>query len=164
MAQTPVFLFLDFDGVLHPMGARRGECDFFCCVEAFEDALRESGRAVQIVISSAWRYQHTLEQLRVPFSKDIAKMIIGMTPVLDNGLEPGQRLVEVQRWLRKHRKSEAAWVAIDDMPELYGAGTVVVCHDQFGEREHGLLVQALRDPQAFGLAHPCPLEAAAYLD
>ena len=70
-------LFLDFDGVLHPEHCH--ESKHFCCLPVLEDALRQAPEW-QVVISSTWRLQKSLDQLRSRFSADIAERVVGETP------------------------------------------------------------------------------------
>ena len=74
------FLFLDFDGVLHPpydgLPTPKEVC--FCHLPRFEAVMRQHP-GVHIVISSTWRQQFGLAQLRGYFGADIAQRIVGIT-------------------------------------------------------------------------------------
>lgn len=154
----PVVLFLDFDGVLHhffplPDSTDEGN-QHFAFVSNFEHAVRACSRDVEIVISSTWRKNHELDEIKQKFSPDIAQKIVGVTPVMNLGNERGSRQTEVEAWLRDHRP-HSQWVGIDDMPDLYEKDVAVVaCADQFCEREMGLLVEAVRDPIAYAQQYP----------
>lgn len=155
---NPVVLFLDFDGVLHPFFPLADNTDednqHFSYLKNFEQAVRECAQPVEIVVSSTWRKSRTLADLQALFSPDIAAIVVGATPVLEHGNGRGSRQLEVEAWLAANRPN-ARWVAVDDMPDLFGAQAVVVaCHDQFKEREHGLLTMAVNDPQAYVEQHP----------
>lgn len=148
-------LFLDFDGVLHP------ECckpqNRFCFVENFCDVLRESDSQglLPIVISSTWRLDTRLPEMRSFFPKDIQRQIVGVTPRLHSppiGWEHGcadhaaTRQREIERWMSTHSPA-GEWLAIDDVKTLFknhspnlflipedrrgvGAGlTLLVCSD-----------------------------------
>lgn len=67
-----MLLFLDFDGVLHPQydGEPTPVSELFCHLPRFESILQDFP-SVEIVISSTWRNQFTLEELRSRFSPDI---------------------------------------------------------------------------------------------
>jgi hypothetical protein len=69
-------LFLDFDGVLHPVHCH--ESRHFCCLPVFEEVLR-SATDWDVVITSTWRLQFPIESLRAHFSYPIASRIIGTT-------------------------------------------------------------------------------------
>ena len=70
-------VFLDFDGVTHPEPCRSDA--LFCFLPRIEEVLREHPE-VDIVISSSWRLEFSLEQLRGHFSADIASRVVGVTP------------------------------------------------------------------------------------
>lgn len=156
------YLFLDFDGVLHPMFPGRAhkpwEHDPFCYLDEFEGAVRKIPGQFRIVISSTWRRGRTLEQLRVPFSADIAPLIVGATPMIGSGMGEGGRAREVMDWLDTHAPGARA-VAIDDMPQLYLSQetksiAVVCCPDRFGRQQARDLVQACQNPEAWATNNP----------
>lgn len=155
-------VMLDFDGVLHPEGANPG--DYFCflpnVVEVFE-AIDPQGR-VPVVISSKWRDQHPLRELRDHFPDAFARRIVGVTPDLAPkapawqqyvawergdthiGSPPALRQRECETWVSRHAPG-AAWLAIDDTPGGFEPGCrnlflVPPAHDGFGAGLHsGLL-------------------------
>lgn len=153
-----IILFLDFDGVLHPYFAEAHER--FGCMEAFEAAVRASSRPVEIVISSTWRVNRDLAELRSFFSPDIAELIIGKTPVVKGGNQEGGRLKEVLEWLKISNNEDAQWIGVDDYVQLFKSNdpsiepTVVMCMDKFDEREHELLLKAIKDPVAYAQEYP----------
>lgn len=72
---------------------------------------------VEIVISSTWRYQFSLDDLRARFSPDIAARIIGATPKTERtSIEylPNRREGEILDWLVTFGRTDAPWVALDD--------------------------------------------------
>lgn len=156
--ELPVVLFLDFDGVLHHFFPIADSSDagnqHFAFLPNFEQAVRACQRDVEIVISSTWRKLYPLDQIKQHFSPDIAEKIIGVTPVLDLGNARGSRQIEVEAWLKDNRP-HSQWVGIDDMPDLYEKNVAVVaCADQFCEREHERLVEAVADPVAYTEKYP----------
>ena len=111
-------LFLDFDGVLHPEhdGEPTPADRVFCHLPRFEAVMRDFPE-VEIVISSMWREQFPLDELRARFSRDIAARIIGATPVtprLDDKYMPARREGEILEWLAAAGRESAPWLAIDD--------------------------------------------------
>ncbi len=113
-----MLLFLDFDGVLHPQydGVPTPVGEVFCHLSRFEEIMRDFP-SVEIVISSTWRNQFTLEELRSRFSPDIAARIIGMTPQAehaDGNYLPTRREAEILDWLTTAGRTDAAWIALDD--------------------------------------------------
>jgi hypothetical protein len=113
-----LILFLDFDGVLHPeYETMLTPADLvFCHLPRLESVLRDFP-GVQIVISSMWRYQFTLDELRARFSQDIADRIIGKTPqseYFDTSYVRARRDKEILNWLMVTERTDEPWVALDD--------------------------------------------------
>lgn len=69
------FLFLDFDGVLHPTNASPGER--FCRMGLVEEYL--AGLRVAIVISSSWRFHFPEHGLKRHFPASLREKIAGFT-------------------------------------------------------------------------------------
>jgi len=111
-----VILFLDLDGVL-----RRDTSPLYVfdadCRDALESAVRGIPGAT-IVITSAWRIEFTLDEIRRHFSADVASRIVGATPVSANPIEHSRHR-EVLEYLARHGASEEPWIAIDDDPLHY---------------------------------------------
>ena len=99
-------LFLDFDGVLHPTHFA-GE-DPFNRVYLLEEVLAD--QALGIVISSSWRFTHSIEKLQKLLPSSISKLVIGVTGAPVIGKHP--RYHEIQAYLRS--RGQANWRAIDD--------------------------------------------------
>ena len=106
-------LFLDFDGVLHPVGGASAGTRL-SQLPLLAAALREPAlQHVQIVIASTWRQAHSIERLRRLFPADIAARIIGGTPVLDEYDSEHERYEEIRAWLDEQSEGWQ-WVALDD--------------------------------------------------
>lgn len=147
-------LFLDFDGVLHPEHCH--ESKHFCRLPILEDALRQV-LETKVVITSTWRLERNLRDLRQMFSPDIANMIQGVTPRycdlqnVPNTLVSYQREAECHAWLRSNNLPHCNWLAVDDRSWLYRPfckslllvdgrdGLTVATADQLVMRLHGLL-------------------------
>ncbi|RUR71082.1 hypothetical protein EJP67_28910 [Variovorax guangxiensis] len=116
-------LFLDIDGVLHPVGADYSfGSRFFSHLPLLEELLREF-RSVDVVISSDWRLAESIEQLQRYFSEDIRRRIVGATPLINpDTVVQHRRQLEIQAWLDGNGHSDAKWVALDDWPESFEAG------------------------------------------
>ena len=99
-------LFLDFDGVLHP--THFAGQDPFNRAHLLEKTLE--GSNIGIVISSSWRFTHSLEKLQKLLPNSISSMVIGVTgsPVI--GKHP--RYQEIVNFLQSHGASN--WKALDD--------------------------------------------------
>lgn len=113
-----MILFLDFDGVLHPEydGMAVPKEVAFCHLPRFEAIMRDFP-AVEIVISSMWRYYFPLESLRERFSEDIRARIIGTTPLVEREEDkylPARREGEILQWLAENARQDQDWIAIDD--------------------------------------------------
>ena len=113
-----MILFLDFDGVLHPEYDRQAApADVaFCHLPRFEAVMRDHPE-VEIVISSTWREQFPLDDLRARFSPDIAARIVGATPItprIDGKYLPARREGEILDWLRQAERAHEPWLALDD--------------------------------------------------
>lgn len=124
-------LFLDFDGVLHPDDADLDQV--FCFLPDFCEVLRSVDPAgeIPIVITSMWRFDSTLAQLRSHFPVDVARQIVGVTADLmdrseDSGAwapaggasKTGSRQREVLHWMRRYAPA-GQWLAIDDRSSYF---------------------------------------------
>lgn len=131
-----MLVFLDFDGVLHPVQARSD--DHFCRRQLLEDWLRQRPD-VEVVVSSTWRVHRSLDELRGLFSEEFQPRLIGVTPQflqLDFSSSGGEvppvrfkREFEIRAWLRRSTKPWRPWVALDDMHGIFSpfcANLVVV--------------------------------------
>lgn len=112
-------LFLDFDGVLHHFN----RCQGVLCHLARLEAVLRGFPNVDIVISSAWRTDHTLAQLQNYFSADIRDRIIDVTPCFDDRAPlPCIREKEIEEWLRAHGGLFQRWIALDDSDWFFQEG------------------------------------------
>jgi hypothetical protein len=116
-------LFLDVDGVLHPVGVEYSfSSRFFSHLPRLEALLREF-ESVDVVISSDWRLAESIEQLQRYFSADTRHRIIGATPqIAPCVVVHHRRQLEIQAWLDGNGRSDAEWVALDDWPSNFEAG------------------------------------------
>lgn len=107
-----MILFLDFDGVLHPehVGEPTPPNKAFCHLDRFETVMRDFPD-VEIVISSMWRHQFSLDELKSRFSPDISKRISGTT-LLDPVWSPREQ--EILNWLDANGRLGETWIALDD--------------------------------------------------
>lgn len=133
MSSQPL-LFLDFDGVLHPVDASI----FFTREEHLAKVLSDFP-GVEIIISSAWRKTHSLKNMREFFLTDLRARIVGVTPVFKVGeantmVTPGARFHEIQRYLAASGDPARPWIALDDDADGFPAGCadLVHCDPKFG--------------------------------
>lgn len=124
---TPT-LFLDFDGVLHPCTA--GTFIYLDRIEAFLVAHPE----VEVVLSTSWREDQSLESLQELFSPAVRAQIVDVTPVLSP--RPCIRQREIELWLHQHNRSRHPWAALDDDASLFSCHCpqLVLCNTVQGLR------------------------------
>ncbi len=126
MTDAPI-LFVDIDGVLHPVGSR--EPVWFNRLPLLAQALGEPDLAhVQLVVSSDWRIAYTLDELRLRFPPDLRLRVVGTTP-LEEAVKPRQwgawaqrhpRQAQLMAWLDRHIGSlQHPWAALDDNPHQF---------------------------------------------
>lgn len=130
-----MILFLDFDGTTHPFHLAD-----FSCLPRLENVLRDYPD-VTIVISSMWRYGHSLDQLRAYFSEDIRARVIDHTPLCDAPVDATYsefylaetRHSEILMWLEQNAYT-GPWVALDDSWREFPdpCAQLVVCHPDIG--------------------------------
>ena len=99
-------LFLDFDGVLHPTHFA-GEAHF-SKAHLLEETLAQF--APKIVVSSSWRFTHSLEKLQKTLPSAIGQLIIGATSSAIIGKHP--RFQEILNYLGGYGPVD--WRALDD--------------------------------------------------
>ena len=102
------YLFLDFDGVLH--SSLCADNDRFSKVNLLSQAFISS--PCQIIISSSWRFQFTLDQMKKMLPVNISNLIIDVTG--DAITTEYARYFEIKQWLTNKQKPFADWMAIDD--------------------------------------------------
>ncbi len=128
----PSYLFLDFDGCLHP-----GLAGTFVYLPLLQEFLLEQPD-VHVVLSTSWRLDTPLSELLRLFHPAVRSRIVGATPALPD--QPGQRWAEIQLWLQKNNATHCAWVALDDDKSLFPAycDNVVWCDPARGLRKYHL--------------------------
>lgn len=112
----PRLLFLDFDGVVHPLVS--GETFLPRCVACVNDIA--SALEARIVLSTAWRGPdwHRYNDL-------FEDRVIGHTPeVLDLSVRY-LRHAEILAFLRAVGWESVPWLALDDVPEMFPPGAPV---------------------------------------
>ena len=99
-------LFLDFDGVLHPSHFASGSA--FARASLLEETLLQF--CPKIVVSSSWRFTHSIERLKKIVPGAIANLIVGTTGAPVIGKHP--RFNEIQNFLQGYGPVD--WRALDD--------------------------------------------------
>lgn len=105
-----MILFLDFDGVLHPVARTEKEC--FSQLPLLEDWLRKHSN-VNVIISSSWRDVITQDELEQIFSADIHTRIIGRCPMETDFKTIYYRYEEIMAWIA-FNEYKGDWIALDD--------------------------------------------------
>ena len=93
------YLFLDFDGVLH--SSLCADNDRFSKVNLLSQAFISS--PCQIIISSSWRFQFTLDQMKKMLPVNISNLIIDVTG--DAITAEYARYFEIKQWRKFAVKS-----------------------------------------------------------
>lgn len=120
-------LFLDFDGVLHPL---QGGSGLFCHIPKLLPLFQENGN-LRLVVTSDWRFAYEDAELCVEL-QELGPFFLGSTPKIENRNQtyfPGDPLKAPTRereilWFL-HDNPIKKWVALDDIPDLY---TKDFCH------------------------------------
>ena len=106
-------IFLDFDGVLHPVSAYANNTSFLEYTEALFDIIDHA----PVVVSSSWRLTYTLDELQemlCPLN------VIGTTEAEDNPMTYGSRQREIEKWMYEHPGyADYEIIALDDMENLF---------------------------------------------
>ncbi len=121
-----MILFLDFDGVLHPIPTdARGH---FCHLPRLEEFLRKHEQ-VQVVVSSSWREAYPWEVIVEIFAADVQSRIIDMTPIF----QISNRYDEIQGW-RVANRYDGPWLALDDAVNEFPlpCGHLIECETAVG--------------------------------
>lgn len=143
-----MFIFLDFDGVLHPISRPNGT---FSQLALFESTVRQMP-GLKIVITSGWRLELPYDQLVGKFSPDVRSCIVGMTPNLQGELQH-TREKEIHEWLFYQGEHPRHWIAIDDSDWLFTPGCknliLVDSYDAFTESTSIELLKRLTPADAF---------------
>ena len=120
-----MIVFLDIDGVLHPDPSISDQA--FCRRHLLWSILLARPN-VQIVISSDWRFHHSLAELANFILRDgdpsLKPRFIGMTPELPGARHEYQgRQQECLLWLNNNQPSDCPWLAIDDVAGNFTYGS-----------------------------------------
>jgi len=116
-----VILFLDFDGVLHPLDADPDR--LFCCAPLLWTILRLHPQ-IRVVFTTAWRQQLSIRALidytLLGGGEDLAFRFIDVTPDLEFDEDYQHRRLECEAWLAENNHESTPWLALDDAPSLMG--------------------------------------------
>lgn len=93
-------------------------------IQALEAAL--DGYDAKIVISSTWRLDFPLPELREKLGEKLGARVIGVTPEINEPFLHSPRQAEVELYLAQDEVEQWPWLAIDDTRAFYKADTAVV--------------------------------------
>jgi hypothetical protein len=99
-------IFLDFDGVLHPVNASKKE--YFSLASKLLLAI--DGAECEIVISSSWRFHQPFSRLKSYLPKQLETLVVACTGEAFIGQHA--RYNEIQEYLRHDYVCD--WCALDD--------------------------------------------------
>jgi hypothetical protein len=118
-------IYLDFDGCMHRVGRDK---IMFEHINAFGLILHDYPNA-EVVISSSWREEFSLRQLRDFFPDDVALRVVDVTPVLLGAT----RYDEIMQHLQATRFS-SKYIVIDDDPAQFPNGwpPLILCNPTQG--------------------------------
>lgn len=126
-------LYLDFDGVLHPMS--RAEFGPFTRLGLLEELL--VARPVQIVISSSWRMHHDMDELRRLVGRLGPQVVDATGPTVLGQYARHREILEHAQW-----SGILNWRALDDsffeFPE--DEERLIWCDPRVGVAEKQLIV------------------------
>ena len=127
-------LFLDFDGVLH--STTTSIENLFHRAPLLNELLREL--PCPIVISSSWRFNLDLSQIKSKFEEPLSSLIIGKTGPPEIGRWP--RYSEIKKYLQLN-KPLVDWRALDDSFLEFPADCkeLILCNPKSGITEKEIL-------------------------
>lgn len=116
-----MILFLDFDGVLHPLQLHEPD---FCRLPLLWEILRACPD-VEVVFSTSWRAIYRFDEM-VGFvtrggGEDLAHRIIGVNraPCPIQGGRPCRRHYDCIKWLEDNGHEDRSWLALDDIASSF---------------------------------------------
>lgn len=122
-----MILFLDFDGVLHPItGSPPFKPDCMAVLSNILDAYPE----IRIVITSSWREEKSLDELVSLLGEQIGSSVIGTTPIIDEAFMHNVRYHEALEYLKGSSLEHFPWFAIDDERGSYPDNVPVILTDR----------------------------------
>jgi len=121
-------IFLDFDGVLHPVGTNLK--NFFSSSKEFFNIIKNSN--IFIVITSSWQFDSNYSQIKSKFPKEITKKIIGETGIKYEGTK--SRIREIEYFLSQNNLQNIDWIALDDQPNKFvkNFNKLIICEPKTG--------------------------------
>lgn len=116
---------LDFDGVLHTSPENP-----FTQMPLLEQCLLPHLNKVEIVISSSWRFSHSITELRDMFPTTLRPLVVNVTGPAFIGSYA--RFMEISRYVKDYGVND--WIALDDSSWEFqkGCPQLVECNPRMG--------------------------------
>ena len=122
-----MLLFLDFDGVLHPVS---GTPTFNPDSMRELETVIEQFPSLKIVITSSWREEKSLDELVKLLGPGLGQRVIGTTPIIDDPFLHFPRYHEACAYLDTVTERDPIWFALDDEVGNYPLDAPVVITDR----------------------------------
>lgn len=139
-----IWLFLDFDGVMHPADSSTAKFECEDALWTIIEPLAAAG-SLKVVISSSWRSNFSLEEIKDMLRPELSDVVVGATPEHENAWHIGGRQAEIEEWLKNNAQESDVWVALDDMPEIFHdpCENLLICDHKtgFSSKEAALLTE-----------------------
>lgn len=113
-------IFLDFDGVLHPVEAGSLGLEYFCWLPVLYELLAKHAD-VRVVVHSTWRYEYSDEQLQTLLGP-VGTKFVGSTP-------RGPRELAIETVLQANKSIRHHLVLDDAREEFSGTRVNLVLTD-----------------------------------
>jgi len=112
---SDILIFLDFDGVTHPVSANN---KYFRpdCIQSIYSAINLYN--VKIVITSTWRLDMAFDQM-VEHLGTLGPYVVDCTPEINEPFIRHVRQLEVEKYLSEKNLHHVPWIAIDDNAAFY---------------------------------------------
>ena len=135
-----ILIFLDFDGVTHPVSANN---KYFRhdCIQSIYSAINLYN--AKIVITSTWRLDMAFDQM-VEHLGTLGTYVVDCTPEINEPFIRHVRQLEVEKYLSENNLRRVPWIAIDDNAAFYrDDAPVLIVNGRKGFSLHD--VQPLKD-------------------
>jgi hypothetical protein len=123
-----MLIFLDIDGVVHPVG---GGSDTFlpACTTILEKIITQYNP--DIIISSTWKDAYTLKEIIHFFPPSIQENIKDKTPNHRDDMIEFKRDIECRGYIKKYKRTDL-FLAIDDDPNHFNKVPVFLTNAETG--------------------------------
>ena len=112
------------------------------------EAVIELFPSLEIVITSSWREEKSLDELIKLLGTNIGQRVVGTTPIIDDAFLHFVRYHEVSEYLKTVTERDKTWVALDDESGNYPKDAPVVLVDRrtgFTSVDQEILIALIKD-------------------